>query len=182
MTAHLAASSSLGPARVLPGAAGACTALALCLACAESESIALSVPPAPAFAPVSAALGARCGSLDCHGRVEQNLRLYHRYGRRLDPADVSGGDETSALEHDANHRAVVALEPELLSRVWREGGSLPERLTFVRKARGEEEHEGGAIFPREDPGDVCVVSWLSGAVDMDACGAAERFFHSPFEP
>lgn len=156
--------------------------LALASACVESETSSFGVPPALEFAPVSLALGARCGSLDCHGRAGQNLRLYHQHGRRLDPADVAGGDETSALEHDANYQSLISLEPEALSRVWLERGLGAERLTFVRKARRVEEHAGGAVFPEGDPGDRCILSWLSGATDLDSCSAAEQFYRSPFEP
>jgi hypothetical protein len=156
--------------------------LAFGFACsAESGPSALTVPPPDDFALVSTALGARCGTLDCHGRVEQNLRLYGEIGLRLDAADVPGGDEATPLEHDANYQSVIALEPEVLSRVWRDGGSGADRLTIVRKARGQEAHKGGSIFAEGEAGDRCLLSWLAGATDVDGCSAAAELPPSPFE-
>jgi len=142
----------------------------------------LSIPPPDDFAPVSAALAKSCGSLDCHGRAGQNLRLYGEIGLRLDPADVPGGEEMTPFEHDANHRSVVMLEPETLSTVWLEGGRDAGRLTLVRKARGREAHKGGAVFPEGDPGDRCLLSWLSSGIDVEACATAAELPPSPFEP
>jgi len=153
------------------------------LACAaESGVSSLDVPPLDDFAPVSTSLGQRCGSLDCHGRVEQNLRLHGEIGLRLDPLDVPGGDETTPLEHEANYESILFLEPELLSRVWLEGGRGSDRLTLLRKARGREAHKGGAIFPEGAAGDRCIQSWLSGAPEIEACEAAAEQLESPFAP
>ena len=70
----------------------------------------------------------------------------------------------------------------------------PELLTFIRKARGIESHKGGQLICVEspcpeglpdpapldadagglpvDPQDVCLVSWLEGATDTNACATA----------
>ena len=70
----------------------------------------------------------------------------------------------------------------------------PELLTFIRKARGIESHKGGQLIcvqspcpqglpdpaPLDpdagglavDPQDVCLVSWLEGATDVNACATA----------
>ena len=168
--------------RPLRGVRSACV-LAIGTACsADYGASTLSIPPRDDFAPVSAALAKSCGSLDCHGRTAQNLRLYGEIGLRLDPADVPGGDETTPFEHDANHRSVVMLEPETLSRVWLEGGRDAGRLTLVRKARGAEAHKGRAVFPEGGPGDRCLLSWLSGGIDVEACATAAELPPSPFEP
>jgi hypothetical protein len=163
-------------------AAGAC-ALVLAFACSAEPGVsALSVPPPDDFAPVSAALAASCGSLDCHGRAGQNLRLYGSIGLRLDPEDLPGGDEMTPSEHDANYRSVVALEPEALSSVWLGAGRDPAQLTLVRKARGREAHRGGAVFPEGSDGDRCLLSWLSSALDVEACLRAAELPPSPFAP
>ena len=157
--------------------------LALGLACSAEPGVStLSVPPPDGFAPVSAALATSCGSLDCHGRAEQNLRLYGSIGLRLDPEHLPGDDDMTPLEHDANYRSVVALEPEALSIVWLDGGRDPARLTLVRKARGREAHKGGSVFPEGGDGDRCLLSWLSGALDVEACMSAAELPTSPFEP
>jgi hypothetical protein len=160
--------------------------LALAFACgtapAEPGVSTLAVPPPDDFAPLSTALARSCGSLDCHGREAQNLRLYGEIGLRLDPTDIPGGDETTPLEHQANHDSVVLLEPELLSSVWLQAGRAAARLTLVRKARGQEAHKGGAVFPEGGDGDQCLLSWLAGNVDMEACARAAELPRSPFEP
>lgn len=158
--------------------------LALVFSCsAEQYGVStLPIPPSDDFAPVSGALAKSCGSLDCHGRAGQNLRLFGELGLRLDPTDIPGGDETTPLEHDANHRSVVTLEPEVLSSVWLEGGRGAARLTLVRKARGSEAHKGGAVFAEGDDGDRCLLSWLSGEIEVEACAAAAELPPSPFEP
>jgi hypothetical protein len=155
----------------------------LTFSCAlETHPARFDVPPRENFESVSTALGAQCGSLDCHGRVEQSMRLYGKYGLRLASDDVPGGQDASAAEHDANYQSVTSLEPELLSRVWRDAGARAGRLTLVRKARGAEEHEGGAVFPPGGAGDRCLTSWLKGIVDETACGTVLLPLESPPDP
>jgi hypothetical protein len=168
--------------RALRDARAACL-LALGAACSAEPGVStLAVPPPDGFAPVSAALAASCGSLDCHGRAGQNLRLYGSIGLRTDPEDLPGGDEMTLSEHDANYRSVIAFEPEMLSSVWLDAGREPNRLTLVRKARGREAHKGGSVFPEGGDGDRCLLSWLSGALDVEACTSAAELPLSPFEP
>lgn len=150
-------------------------------ACAESsERTWIAAPPRDAFAPLSLALGARCGSLDCHGRVERNLRLYSEHGLRWSVEDVPAGDETTLEEHDANYESVVLLEPEQLGRVWQAEGAGSDGLTLVRKARGREAHKGGTVFPIGEAGDLCLLSWLAGAIDPFACEQVAEPPPSPF--
>jgi hypothetical protein len=132
-----------------------------------------SGPPRAGFEPVSDVLHARCGSLDCHGSVARNLRLYGNNGLRLAPSDVPGeeGDSTTSAEYGANYAALVGLEPELIDRVVREAGADPERLTLVRKARNREDHEGGEALPPASDGDRCLTTWLAGAPAFSACAS-----------
>ena len=147
---------------------------ASCASPAPDDRSSFTLPPREGFEPVSDVLQARCGSLDCHGQTGRSLRIYGTSGLRLDPSDLPGtdGGVTRATEHDANYASVVALEPELLSSVFQDGGRNPERLTLIRKARGLEEHVGGAASPRASDGDRCLVSWLSAVVDVPACRSA----------
>jgi hypothetical protein len=78
----------------------------------------------------------------------------------------------------------------------------PELLTMVQKARGLEAHKGGQLIctsppcppgvpppsfslladggpPLYDPQDVCIVSWLEGAVNGAACGNASQIGFPP---
>jgi hypothetical protein len=155
------------------GLLGALAVIGAGLACAPSPDtsarVALVAPDLPGFAPVSDLLDHRCGSLDCHGSVGRNLRLVGHEGLRLDPADVPGGSDTTAAELAANFASVVGLEPELMAAVFADGGARPERLTLVRKARGTENHKGGALIVVGDDQDLCLTSWLAGAVLQGAC-------------
>ncbi|HEY1697752.1 MAG TPA: hypothetical protein VGG39_36580 [Polyangiaceae bacterium] len=75
----------------------------------------------------------------------------------------------------------------------------PELLTFIRKARGLESHKGGQLIcteapcppgvpvpapiddagPPVDPQDVCLVTWLEGQTDQEACQLAEGIPNFP---
>ena len=147
-------------------------ATAACSSPDASERTPLVGPDRLSFDSVAAFLDHRCGSLDCHGTRYRNLRMWGHDGMRLALGDVPGGSETTADELDASYLAVVELEPEIMAVVVRDHGANPERLTFVRKARGMEKHAGGAIISPGDARDVCVTSWLAGLTNIQACSAA----------
>jgi hypothetical protein len=123
----------------------------------------------------------RCGSLDCHGQVGRNLRIWGCEGMRLDDADIPsctvslGGRPTTVAEHQATYRSLVGLEPTVMSLVVEDHGQDPERLTFIRKARGIEPHAGGALIVPGDVQDVCITSWLAGSTNVAACASAFTF-------
>lgn len=147
-------------------------------ACGPDNVVETSRMPEEAdFAAVSAALGVRCGSLDCHGMAERNLRLYGEFGLRLGENDVPGGEETTPDEHHENYLALITLEPEAMAKVAR--GAPVTGLTLVRKARGAEAHKGGAPFPSGTVGDRCLVSWLEGQVDQASCSEAALLLERP---
>ncbi len=150
-------------------------------------------PPAggvDGFKPVGRFLVHRCGSLDCHGEVGRNLRLYGEYGLRLDAGDVPSGGLTTDDEYDADYQSVVSLEPEIMNQIVAEFANVTlsaviddpsanpaSQLTLFRKPTGIEAHKGGMlIFPGDPstgtPADDqahCLTSWLASAVDMTAC-------------
>jgi hypothetical protein len=143
----------------------------------------LLAPSRATFAPVDDVLQASCGTLDCHGQAGRNLRLYGGRGLRLDPQNNSADDPTTPREYDESYWSVIGLEPELMSDVVRDHGRSPQRLTMVRKARDTEKHKGGRLFVEGDVRDRCLVSWLAGAVDADACKAgAEVTRPAPVSP
>jgi hypothetical protein len=154
-------------------------AIACGVAPADSR-IGVNAPDRSQFEPVANLLDHRCGSLDCHGNRQRNLQMYGCEGLRLDPDDAGifpgcrrhGGTDTTQNEYDATYRSLVGLEPAVMSAVVAGKGQHPELLTFVRKARGEEAHKGGALFAPGDVQDNCVASWLAGATDKDACTTA----------
>jgi hypothetical protein len=160
-------------------------------ACSEAPSDARTGIIAPsgserAFGPVGAFLGHRCGSLDCHGRPERNLRIYGCEGMRLLDTDApicgpaKGGRRTTPEEHQATYRSLVGLEPAVMSAVVEDHGRDPELLTFIRKARGVESHKGGALVVPGDDQDICLTSWLAGQTNLTACNAA--FVQPKFPP
>jgi hypothetical protein len=153
-----------------------CTAIFVGLACSSPPSDARfveSVPDSKTFPAVADMLIQACGTLDCHGTVARNLRLYGDTGLRFSPLDVpSTLLQTTPDERDQDYDSVVGLEPEIMSQVVASGGLDPERLTFVRKARGTESHKGGAVVKIGDPRDLCITTWLAGHARASACVAA----------
>jgi hypothetical protein len=151
-------------------------AIATLLACSTPPSDARVVAVAPdsvSFPPVAQLLVHSCGTLDCHGTKYRNLKIYGNTGLRLAASDhPTAQSPTTADESNADYESVVGLEPEILSAVVSEGGASPDRLTFVRKARGQEDHKGGAVVQVGDDQDRCITSWLAGSADANACARA----------
>ncbi len=150
--------------------------LALVLACSTPSNDAGVVertPDAASFPPVAAMLVQSCGTLDCHGTVGRNLRLYGDTGLRFSATDVpSTLIPTTSAEIGQDYLSVVGLEPETMSLVVASGGLDPERLTLVQKARGTQQHAGGAVIAAGDARDVCLTTWLAGNTDAGACATA----------
>jgi hypothetical protein len=132
-------------------------------------------PDRTSFPDVAEFLVHRCGSLDCHGTRERNLRLYGREGLRWSAADRPYVTPTTSDEVEQDYQSVVGLEPEVMTSVVADHGAHPERLTLVRKARGTENHKGGALITAGDAQDVCLTSWLAGIADSASCRAALAF-------
>lgn len=115
----------------------------------------------------------RCGTLDCHGQSGRAYRIYGREGYRLYTIDdgglVSGNQPTTDEETRANFQAIVALEPEEMSRAMAAGGTdeAIKKLLFIRKPLRMERHKGGPAMAEDDPGYKCVVSWLRVPVIKD---------------
>jgi hypothetical protein len=131
------------------------------------------------FPAVLDGLEASCATLDCHGRVERNLRLWSSVGLRAAGDAVPGSGETTSEEYAQSYRSVVGLEPERTAEVIADWGQGPERLTLVRKARALEHHEGGAMAPAGSAADRCLTSWLASAVDESACADAAAALAPP---
>ncbi|MES1171995.1 MAG: hypothetical protein ABUL77_02055 [Bacteroidota bacterium] len=134
----------------------------------------LRLPVLAGFDRVADAMQPSCGTLDCHGQVTRNLRLFGERGLRLDAQDTSGEGATTLAEYEADYWAIVTLEPEILSAVLRDGGRGPERLMLVRKGRGATRHKGGALMRPNGPLDQCVLDWLKGNILEDQCKTASR--------
>ena len=133
-------------------------------------------PDAAQFAYVAPVLSRRCGSIDCHGSMFRNMRVYGYGGLRAGAAtspDVPAN--LTAEEVTATYDSVIGLEPEIMRDVVKAGGAGVERLTFVRKARGDEEHKGHRRITPGDSSDRCITTWLAGSVDTAACATGGCF-------
>ena len=135
------------------------------------QTMALRAPPREGFQFVADALQPSCGTLDCHGRYERNLRLFGSRGLRIGEGLTSGSGDTTDTEYDASYWSVVGLEPEELGAVVRDGGARVERLSLIRKARDTEKHKGGSLMTAGDKLDRCIVDWLAGHVNQLSCEA-----------
>jgi hypothetical protein len=132
-------------------------------------------PSADAFAQVSPAIERHCGTLDCHGSSARNMRVYGIDGLRLAPDSVTGDQSTSVEEVLATYASIIAIQPEVLSRIVLEGGQRPERWLPVAKGREMEGHKGGRRMVAGDDTDVCITSWLANAVAADRCDTSAQF-------
>jgi hypothetical protein len=118
------------------------------------------------FRPVSRVMEARCGTLDCHGEISRPMRIFGQQGLRMPVKDpppgytTAGTAGTTADELLSNYAAMVGLEPEKTEKVV-DHQAAPDTLTLVRKPRLTEKHKGGMIWSQNDPGDACLVKWLT---------------------
>jgi hypothetical protein len=148
-------------------------ALAAIFACSAPPSdsrFVAQTPDGASFPPVAQVLVQKCGTLDCHGTKYRNLKIYGNLGLRLSPIDhPTSKTPTTADEAQADFDSVVGLEPEIMSEVVRAGGANPEQLTFVRNARGQEDHKGGTVVQVGSDEDTCITSWLAGQHNVQAC-------------
>ncbi|MEO7109200.1 MAG: hypothetical protein ABI183_02080 [Polyangiaceae bacterium] len=150
--------------------------LACSIPASNDRYVQTSLPDQASFPPVAMMLELKCGSLDCHGSVARNLRIYGSAGLRFSPNDqpfattsADGGNPfcNTSDEDYQDYVSVVGLEPEQISAV--AAGGDPGTLTMVRKARGTEAHKGEQIWTQGDDSDVCLTSWLTGAAQASAC-------------
>ncbi len=150
-----------------------CAVLGACSTPPSNGQFVEQVPDRATFPLVAQSLEHRCGTLDCHGTPARNLRIYGNESLRWAASDRPLQPPcTTSAEVDQDFDSVVGLEPEVMSAVVAGHGVHPELLTLIRKARGTENHKAGAIMSPGDPLDTCITSWLSSALDVNACQTA----------
>ena len=121
----------------------------------------------------------RCGSLDCHGGIGRNMRIYSARGLRLpnEAGLAPGAGETTIDESTANYHSILTLEPELTNEVIE--GADPYTLLVVKKPLELEKHKGGPAIRKGDDAERCIVSWLKAdlitPIDKEACTRAAAF-------
>jgi hypothetical protein len=126
-------------------------------------------PSAETFQPVSAALEARCGTLDCHGSFYRNLRMFGMNGIRGTVNEVSGVHATTDEEVLLNYESLVSIQPEQFSNIVSHRGQGFDKWIVVTKGTGAEHHQGSSRFAKGDLTYTCLLSWVTGSVNMDAC-------------
>ncbi|MFO0643531.1 MAG: hypothetical protein U0183_30175 [Polyangiaceae bacterium] len=146
-------------------------ALGVLVACSTPEQGRTSAATldAASFGPVSGMLLARCGSLDCHGSRYRNYRLVGYGAGRLDPTATPEDTVGTVAEVAYNFQSTLGVEPETMREVAAAKGAGADRLTLVRKGRGQEAHKGDQRIVPGDAADRCLLSWLAGATDTTAC-------------
>jgi hypothetical protein len=154
--------------------ASAVVAIASSVACSSPDTAARVDPVGPSradFKYVAPVLSRRCGSLDCHGSSFRNMRVYGFGGQRLGAGGFAPDNPNASTveEVNATYESVIALEPEIMRDVVQSGGASAERLTFVRKGRGDEAHKGDRRITPGDASDRCITSWLKNTIDVAAC-------------
>jgi len=122
----------------------------------------------------------RCGSLDCHGNMARNMRIYSTGGLRLpnEAGAAPGQVATTIDEITANYLSITNLEPEQMTQVVAHGAD-PDSLLILKKPLELERHKGGPAITRGDDAETCIVSWLKAgggnSVDKVSCGKAATF-------
>lgn len=111
---------------------------------------------------VQPVLRSGCASLDCHGNAGRPLRLYARYGLRVDVG--LRGEDASEAEMTANMSAITGLDPT--------APSVDEHVLLLKPlstAAGGLHHVGGDLWPdRDDAVYHCLHAWLRAA-DLTVC-------------
>lgn len=130
------------------------------------------IPDRGQFELVADAISPSCATLDCHGQIGRNFRMYWGRGLRLLPTDRPGEGSTTKEEYDETFKSLIGLEPYKLDAVVK-GKTSPESLTVVRKGRGVEHHKGNAMLVPGSDADRCLVTWLANATDSEACKRAK---------
>jgi hypothetical protein len=143
----------------------ACIGGAGCVILPDQTPVTIDAPPLDQYEQLGLLMGKRCGTLDCHGQIGRNLRIYSADGLRLPPNTPGSPPKPTTDEIDADYASAISLEPEIMSLVVQQQGAEPDRLTLVRKPRAEENHAGGQIFAIGDPQDKCMTSWLASNDD-----------------
>ena len=122
----------------------------------------------------------RCGTLDCHGQVGRPLVIYGGNRLRLpnDSGLTAADGGTTDEEIVANYQSVVSLEPERMDRVVREHAD-PYSLLILKKPLHLEGHKGGPGFVLGDDIEVCISTWLRGAMTADVAQKCARAAAGP---
>jgi hypothetical protein len=151
-------------------------AIVTTLGCSPAPDATVNQPLLPdtaTFPYVGELLEHRCGTLDCHGSLYRNLRVYGDEGLRYSSADrPCVPKETTPAEFSQDYASVVGLEPEVMNQVMSDHGADPERLDLLAKPLGLDAHQGGILIMEGDDQYDCITSWLAGRTNKASCLAA----------
>ncbi len=137
-----------------------------------NDRLTFTTPDSNAFKLVSPSLELRCGTLDCHGSVYRNMRLFGHYGARLDSKLTTGKEDTTDAEMESNFTSVVSIDTENFASIVAKHGQGFDQWMVVLKGEDAVEHKGGERMKKGDVTYDCLLSWITGTVDMNACSMA----------
>jgi hypothetical protein len=152
-------------------------ALIGCFSEAELGSAQALCPPADDFRAVNNVLERRCGTLDCHGSPYRPFIVFGQTAYRrpdlshIDNPNYFPGGLEATTDHEVRgtYESACGLEPEEMDAVVR-GEGKAESLSIVRKPRLQSKHKGGRIWGAgTTEGDRCILTWLTGALEKEAC-------------
>ncbi len=128
------------------------------------------LPDTATFPYVGELLVVRCGTLDCHGSLYRNLRVFGDEGLRYAATDSPCVPQrTTATEFRQDYDSIVGLQPEVMNQVMADHGVDPERLDFLAKPLGLQAHKGLVLIHAGDDSYRCITSWLASHTDEAAC-------------
>jgi hypothetical protein len=154
------------------GAAGCAAVLVSCSGPSANDRFTFTTPDSAAFKLVSPSLELRCGTLDCHGSTYRNMRLFGHYGARLDPKLTTGKEDTTDAEIESNFTSVVSIDSENFAAIVAKHGQGFDQWMVVLKGENAVHHKGEQRMKKGDFTYNCLLSWITGNVDMNACSMA----------
>lgn len=112
-----------------------------------------------------------CGAATCHGNAPRGLRVYGEGALRLDGAT----GPTTTGETNATYVSIVGLEPEKLNAFLADQPrqeAVAMKLLVLAKPLAIERHRGGTSLRKGEAAEQCILTWLLGHTDGQACTAA----------
>ena len=112
-----------------------------------------------------------CGATTCHGKAARGLRVYGEAALRLDAAI----GPTTAGETTATFESIVGLEPEKLDAFVADQPrqeAVALKLLVLAKPLATERHRGGTSLRKGEAAEQCILTWLLGHTNPQACAAA----------
>jgi hypothetical protein len=112
-----------------------------------------------------------CGATTCHGKAPRGLQVYGEGALRQ--GNATG--PTTPGEMAATYQSIVGLEPEKLNAFLADEPrqeAVALQLLVLAKPLAIERHRGGTSLRKGEAAEQCILTWLLGHTDSQACAAA----------